>query len=99
MAQGLLLGQPSAELIVPFSRLRKELAQTIRLRVEVEDDSIIVTLPGTTFRAIYRKPNRSPGLVVCGVLGDKSAGIREVDFLACAWRVANDKARELGWIV
>ena len=35
--------------------------ETIRPRVEVEDDSIIVTLPETTFRAIYRKPDRSPG--------------------------------------
>jgi hypothetical protein len=31
------------------------MAETIRLRVEVEDDGIIVTLPGTTFRVIYRK--------------------------------------------
>jgi hypothetical protein len=75
------------------------MAETLRLRIEVEDDGIIVTLPGTTFRVIYRRPNRSPGLVACGVLGDKRAGIREVDFLARAWRVANDKARELGWII
>jgi hypothetical protein len=31
------------------------MAETIRLRVEVEDDGIIVTLPGPTFRVIYRK--------------------------------------------
>jgi len=33
------------------------------------------------------------------VRGDKRAGISQVDFLDRAWRVANDKARELGWIV
>jgi hypothetical protein len=38
-------------------------------------------------------------LVEFEVRGDKSAGISQVDFLARAWRVANDKARELEWIV
>ena len=38
-------------------------------------------------------------LVAFAVHNDKSAGISQVNFLACAWRVANDKARELGWIV
>jgi hypothetical protein len=30
------------------------MAETVRLRIEVDDDNIIVTLPGTTFRVIYR---------------------------------------------
>ena len=75
------------------------MAETVRLRVEVEDDGIIVTLPGTNFRAIYRKPSQYPGLVAFDLRGDKSAGISQTNFLARAWRVANDKARELGWIV
>ena len=75
------------------------MAETIRLRVEVEGDGIIVTLSGTTFRVIYSKPKKSPGLVAFGVRGDKDAGMSQADFLARAWRVANDKARELGWIV
>jgi hypothetical protein len=75
------------------------MAETIRLRVEVEDDGIIVTLPGTTFRVIYRKPSQYPGLVAFDLRGDKRAGISQTNFLARAWRVANDKARELGWIV
>jgi hypothetical protein len=73
------------------------MAQNHQARVEVEGDGIIVTLPG--FRVIYRKPNQSPGLVAFDVRGDKGAGISQVDFLARAWRVASDKARELGWIV
>jgi hypothetical protein len=48
---------------------------------------------------IYSKPKKSPGLVAFGVHGDKDAGLSQVDFLARAWRVANDKARELRWIV
>jgi hypothetical protein len=39
------------------------MAETVRLRVEVEDDSIVVTLPGTTFRVIYRKPDEGSELV------------------------------------
>jgi hypothetical protein len=30
---------------------------------------------------------------------DPDASITRSEFLARAWRVANDKARELGWIV
>jgi hypothetical protein len=75
------------------------MAETIRPRVEVEDDGIIVSLPGTSFRVIYRKPYRGSNLVAFDVRGDKTAGISQVDFLARAGRVANDKARELGWMV
>ena len=57
---------------------------------EVESD--IITLPGTSFRVIYSKPKKS---VAFGVHGDKDAGLSQVDFLSRAWRVANDKAREL----
>jgi hypothetical protein len=67
--------------------------------VDVEADVIIVILPSTSFRVIYSKPKKSDGLVAFGVRGDKGAGVSQVDFLARAWRVANDKARELGWIV
>jgi hypothetical protein len=75
------------------------MAATLRLHIEVEDDSIIVTLPGTTFHVIYRKKKGTPGLVQFALQADKSAGISQADFLARAWRVASDKARELGWIV
>jgi hypothetical protein len=75
------------------------MAATLRLHIEVEDDSIIVTLPGTTFHVIYRKTNETPGLVQFALQADKSAGISQAAFLASAWRVASDKARELGWIV
>jgi hypothetical protein len=52
-----------------------------------------------TFRVNYSKPKKSPGLVAFGVHGAKDAGVSQVDFLARARRVANDKARKLGWIV
>jgi len=69
------------------------------LYIEVEGDVIIVTLPGTTLRVNYSKPKKSDGLVAFGIHGDKDAGVSQVDFLVRAWRIANDKARELGWIV
>jgi len=75
------------------------MADTIRLNIEVEDKVIIVTLPGTTFRVNYNKAKKSDGLVAFGIHGDKDAGVSQVDFLVRAWRIANDKARELGWIV
>jgi hypothetical protein len=74
-------------------------AETVRLRIEVEDDGIIVTMPGTTFRVIYQKSDEHPELVAFAIRGDKTAGISVTDFLVRAGRVANDKARELGWIV
>ena len=40
------------------------MAKTIRLRVEVENNGIIVALAGTTFHVIYRKAPDAPGLVV-----------------------------------
>ena len=83
---------------VPSRKEWNACLRPLRLRIEVEDDVLMVTLPGTTFRVIYSKPRKSPGLVAFGVHGDKDAGLSQVDFLARAWRVANDKARELGWI-
>jgi hypothetical protein len=77
----------------------KRMAITLRLRIEVEDDRIVVTLPGTTFHVIYRKPNDARRLVRIALQADKTAGISQGDFLARARRIANDKARELGWIV
>ena len=75
------------------------MAETVRHRIEVEDDGIVVTLPGTSLRVIYRKTSQYPGLVAFDFRGDKHAGVPLADFIAHAWRVANHKARELGWIV
>jgi hypothetical protein len=47
----------------------------------------------------YNKAKKSDGLVAFGIRGDKDAGVSQVDFLTRAWRIANDKVRELGWIM
>ena len=83
----------------PLAEKNRTMAATLRLRVEVEEDGIVVTLPGTSFRVIYRKRSEYPGLVAFNFRGDKSTGMTQADFLVRAWPVANHKARELGWIV
>jgi hypothetical protein len=60
-------------------------------------DTIVVTMPGTRFSVTYRMledPQRSDLM-----LDDRDAPITRAEFLARAWKAANDKARELGWIV
>ena len=71
------------------------------LRVEVEDEHIVVTMPGTSFRTSFfiiadeSRLVESPAMSVeKGTPSDKRKS-----FEALAWEVANAKARELGWIV
>jgi hypothetical protein len=72
-----------------------------QLRVEVLGDEIVVILPATSYGVTYYKPANSPQLLAKNFLSknDSRAPITQAEFLARAWQVANDKARELGWIV
>ena len=70
-----------------------------RLRLDVVDDEIIVSLPGTNYSVTYFKRADSPQLADISHTDDLRSPITVSDFLSRAWRVANDKARELGWIV
>ena len=63
------------------------------LQVEVRDDEIIVTQSGSKFRIVYHKPDDQPQLIA------KGTPHGNYDFLSQAWVAANDRARELGWIV
>jgi hypothetical protein len=71
------------------------------LHVEVQDGHIVVTLPYTHYTVTYYKPANSPQLLAKLFLGkdDSHARLTHAEFLAQAWKLANDKARELGWIV
>ena len=71
------------------------------LKLEVLDDEIIVTLPYTHYTVTYYKPANSPQLLAKRFPGkdDPHARLTHAEFLARAWKLANDKARELGWIV
>lgn len=74
---------------------------TDNIQVEVVRDGMIVTIPGTHFKVVYQKCFEAPGLVATSgwTADDHGATITPGEFRALAWRVANDKARELGWIV
>ena len=76
------------------------MAQSLQLKAEVEGEIIVVTLPGTSYRVNYRKNPDAPGIVQSRImLGDSSAPISGAEFEDLAWRAANQKARELGWLV
>jgi len=66
------------------------------LHVEIRDQDIAVTMPGTSLRVVYRKPHGSQ-LAQGSTIFKVSR--RGAEFMAKALKLANDKARELGWIV
>ena len=70
------------------------------LRVEIVDDEIIVSLSGW-YSVTYYKSKRMPQLLAKRISDrdDPRAPMRLIEFLGKAWTLANDKARELGWIV
>jgi hypothetical protein len=69
------------------------------LCVEVRGGEIIVTLPGSNYRVVYHK-SAEPGLIAKSRCGNTShiATMTQAEFHAHAWKLANDQARELGWI-
>jgi hypothetical protein len=71
------------------------------IQLEVWDDEIIVSLPGTSYAVTYYKPANSPQLLAKNFPGDDDVRteLTQAEFLATAWRLANDKARELRWIM
>jgi hypothetical protein len=71
------------------------------LNVQARANDIVVTMPGTSLRVVYRKPYRGSQLVArLDYFQDQQKGpISRAEFLARALEVANKKARELGWIV
>ncbi len=72
-----------------------------QLRLEVLGDEIIVILPATSYGVVYYKPATAPRLLVKNFLSknDSGAPMNQAESLSRAWQAANDKARELGWIV
>ena len=74
-------------------------AATGGISVEVVGGEIVVTELGTTFLLAYRKSAEEPRLVLRpSRIPPTTASLRSA-FRAQAWQAANDKARELGWIV
>jgi hypothetical protein len=59
-------------------------------------------MPGTEYSVTYYKPDGSPGLIAKRIADEDDPRVprmRVSEFLAKAWKLANDAARNLGWIV
>jgi hypothetical protein len=67
------------------------------LKIEVQDPYIHVAMRGTSFRAKYRKQD-APWLAPEEYGKDPEAAITFSEFRTLAWEVANEAARQLGWI-
>jgi hypothetical protein len=72
-----------------------------KLDVQVAGNDIKITLFGTRYSVTYFKRRGSPGLYAKDIVheDDLRVPMTSAEFLAKAWKIANDKARELGWIV
>jgi hypothetical protein len=73
-----------------------------KLEVRVVGDEIIVRYPGVGYSVTYYKSDPFPDLRAKNIISgkhDRRAPREMSQFLAKAWKLANDKARELGWIV
>jgi hypothetical protein len=72
-----------------------------KLDVRVAGNDIIITLLGTHYSVTYFKRKGSPGLFAKDIVhkDDPRIPMTSAEFLAGAWKLANDKARQLGWIV
>ena len=71
------------------------------LSVAVEGKEILVTLPGTNYAVTYFKRDGSFGLLAKDIVQEddqRLPNMTAAQFLAKAWKLANEKARELGWI-
>ena len=69
--------------------------------MEVLEYEIIITQPLKNYTVTYYKPATSPGLLAKNfpTKDDSRVPLTQAEFLERAWKLANDKARELGWIV
>ena len=72
-----------------------------QLRVRIVNDEIVVSLPGFHYSATYYKPYNAPQLVERNIpiTDDPRIGMKKSEFVVKARKLANDKARELRWIV
>ena len=57
--------------------------------------------PGSKYAVTYHEPRNSPQLLAKSLptREDPHASMTQGEFLTLAWRVANDKAKAMGWIV
>lgn len=75
------------------------MALSLKLKIDVLNEEMIVWLPGTLLAMTYE---RSSGIGIAAKSGcacdDRDAPITLKEFRAMAWKAAQEKARKLGWI-
>jgi hypothetical protein len=69
------------------------------LDCQIQGNEIIVSMPDTGWSITFYKSANSPQLLAKAREKERGGVTGEADFFARAWNLANDKARELGWIV
>jgi hypothetical protein len=79
---------------------RQRMMDRQRVVVEVRGAEIEVTLPGTIYSVTYYKSSMGSYLTAKSlpISDDPNGVMTSGEFLAQAWKRANAKARELGWI-
>ena len=84
-----------------FSAMIRQMRGLADIHLDVRGGDIIVDLPGTSYTVTYHKPAVSPQLLAAYLPGenDPRTELTQAEFLARAGRLANEKARELDWIV
>jgi hypothetical protein len=68
------------------------------LRIKVEGEDLLVTLPGTSYAV---KCCKSANHLYCKeypMQVDRRSPLSQAEFVGKAWTKANEKARDLGWI-
>jgi hypothetical protein len=70
------------------------------LVLDLRDDRIVVGVPDKSYEAIFRRSADGPWLLVTSErLPDGHTVDSTAKFRASAWKAANKKARQLGWLV
>ena len=72
------------------------------LTVEVAGNEILISLPGSRYAVVYFKPRGSSSLLAKDIVSENDRRFPRMtasQFLRKAWKIANEKARELKWII
>jgi len=68
------------------------------LRIEVEGEDLRVTLPGTSYAVKCCKLANQLYCKEYPMQVDRRSPLSQAEFVGKAWTMANEKARDLGWI-
>ena len=70
------------------------------LSIRMRGKDLIVTLPGSNYAVTYFKRDGCPGLLAKDIVQKDDPRLPQTaaEFLSQAWKLANQKARELSWI-